>query len=141
MKYIIKTVLIIILLCGSGYSQVAIIANKSVTIDKIEKSQLMDYYSRDLKFWDNGEPIILFDLKIKNQVREAFYKFLGKSSSRMKSIWMKKMLLGEGDPPEPLESEEAMLKKIITTPGSIGFINPDMVTDEVKPLKIIEDEN
>ena len=141
MKLYIKIILISILLCGSAYSQVAIIANKSVTIDSIEQPELMDYYSRDLKFWKNGEPIILFDLKQKNEVREAFYNFLGKSSSRMKSIWMKKMLLGEGDPPEPMATETAMLKKIIATPGSIGFISADLVTDEVKILKLIKNEN
>ena len=139
--YIIKKLLIILLLCGSGYSQVAIIANKSVKLDKIEQAKLLDYYSRDLKFWDNGDPIIIFDLKTKNEVRGIFFKFLGKSSSRMKSVWMKKMLLGEGDPPEPLESEEVMLKRIIETPGSIGFLNAELVTDEVKLLKLISNEN
>ena len=59
----------------------------------------------------------------------------------MKSVWMKKMLLGEGDPPEPLESEEVMLKRIIETPGSIGFLNAELVTDEVKLLKLISNEN
>lgn len=139
--YIKKALLVILLLCGSGYSQVAIIANKSVKLDKIEQAELLDYYSRDLKFWDNGDPIIIFDLKVKNEVRDIFYDFLGKSSSRMKSIWMKKMLLGEGDPPEPLDSEEDMLLKIIETPGSIGFINAELVTDEVKLLKIINNED
>jgi ABC-type phosphate transport system substrate-binding protein len=139
--YIKKVLLVILLLCGSGYSQVAIIANKSVKLDKIEQAELLDYYSRDLKFWDNGDPIIIFDLKVKNEIRDIFYKYLGKSSSRMKSIWMKKMLLGEGDPPEPLDSEEDMLEKIIETPGSIGFINAELVTDEVKLLRIINDED
>ena len=139
--YIKKVLFVILLLCGSGYSQVAIIANKSVKLDKIEQAELLDYYSRDLKFWDNGDPIIIFDLKVKNEIRDIFYKYLGKSSSRMKSIWMKKMLLGEGDPPEPLDSEEDMLEKIIETPGSIGFINAELVTDEVKLLRIINDED
>jgi ABC-type phosphate transport system substrate-binding protein len=139
--YIKKVLLVILLLCGSGYSQVAIIANKSVKLDKIEQAELLDYYSRELKFWDNGDPIIIFDLKVKNEIRDIFYKYLGKSSSRMKSIWMKKMLLGEGDPPEPLDSEEDMLEKIIETPGSIGFINAELVTDEVKLLRIINDED
>ena len=133
--------MVILLVCGSGYSQVAIIANKSVKLDKIEQAELLDYYSRDLKFWDNGDPIIIFDLKVKNDIRDIFYKYLGKSSSRMKSVWMKKMLLGEGDPPEPLDSEEDMLEKIIETPGSIGFLNAELVTDEVKLLRIINDED
>ena len=141
MKYLINTILLAFLLFGTGFSQVAIIANKSVTLDEIDKTQLLDYYSHEIKLWENDEPIIFFDLKIKNEAREAFFKFLGKSSSRMKSIWMKKMLLGEGDPPEPLDSEQDMLKHIINTPGSIGFINTELVTEEVKLLKVIKHEN
>ncbi|MEJ2054812.1 MAG: hypothetical protein P8X42_12900 [Calditrichaceae bacterium] len=141
MKFIIKLILPLIFLCGFAYSQVAIIANKSVPLNDIDKNQLMDYYSKDIKFWENGEPVILFNLKVKNKAHENFYKFLGKSSSRMKSVWLKKMLLGEGEPPEALNSEEEMLRKIINTPGSIGFINPDMVSEKVKLLKIIKNED
>lgn len=141
MKYILYIILTIILFSELGFSQVAIIANKSVELEEIDKNQLLDYYSLEIKLWDDGEPIMIFDLKIKNDVRKAFFEFLGKSSSRMKSVWMKKMLLGEGDPPEPLESEQDMLERIVDTPGSIGFINMDLVTDEVKLLRIINDEN
>lgn len=141
MKSMLYTFLIILFMYNFGRSQVAIIANKAVTMDKIEKDKLFDFYSRDIKFWENGEPIIIFDLKKNDEVRDTFYNFLGKSSSRMKSIWMKKMLLGEGDPPEPLESEKAMLARIIATPGSIGFVSADLVTDKVKILKLISNEN
>lgn len=141
MNSMIKTLIILFLFSGFGISQVAIIANKSVNLDKIDKAQLLDYYSLEIKLWDNGDPVMIFDLKIKNEVREAFFKFLGKSSSRMKSVWMKKMLLGEGDPPEPMESEQYMLDKIINTPGSIGFVNVELVTEEVKLLKVISDED
>ena len=138
MNSMIKTLIILFLFSGFGFSQVAIIANKSV---KLDKAQLLDYYSLEIKLWDNGDPVMIFDLKIKNEVREAFFKFLGKSSSRMKSVWMKKMFLGEGDPPEPMESEQNMLDKIINTPGSIGFVNMELVTEEVKLLKVISDED
>ena len=141
MNSTIKTLIILFLFSVFGFSQVAIIANKSVKLDKIDKAQLLDYYSLEIKLWDNGDPVMIFDLKIKNEVREAFFKFLGKSSSRMKSVWMKKMLLGEGDPPEPMESEQNMLDKIINTPGSIGFVNMELVTEEVKLLKVISDED
>ena len=141
MKYLSYIFLITVLFSGLGYSQVAIIANKSVELDEIDKDQLLDYYSLEIKLWDNGDPVMIFDLKIKNDVRKTFFEFLGKSSSRMKSVWMKKMLLGEGDPPEPLESEKAMLKRIIDTPGSIGFIDMELVTEEVKLLKVINNEN
>ena len=93
-------------------AQVAVIAHKSVPIDQISKKQLLDLYTGDIRQWENRKPVIVFDLKTKGEVKEMFYDFLGKSPSRMKSIWLKKMLSGEGDPPKSLSSEDDMLKHI-----------------------------
>ena len=135
---IVLLILLNIFLFAKGYSQVAVIANADVVADSISKTQLLDYYSGDIREWENNLSLVVFDLKPKQGVRDTFYKFIGKSSSRMKSIWLKKMLLGEGDPPKALESEKDMLKTIAKTPGSIGFINSSLVDKTVKVLIMIE---
>ncbi len=56
----------------------------------------------------------------------------------MKSIWLKKMLLGEGDPPSVIDNEKSMLETIAKTPGSIGFIDNSLVNKTVKVLILIE---
>lgn len=136
-KIIIITFFLFCSVTGAN-AQVAVIANKSVPITKIEKSQLLDLYTGDIRLWSDGEPVIVFDLKPKGEVRKTFYKFLGKSSSRMKSIWMKRMLSGEGDPPEVIKSEQEMIEKINSTPGAIGFVNQSVVSSDVKVLFSIE---
>lgn len=82
--------------------------------------------------------VVVFDLKPAGEVREAFYKLLGKTPSRMKSIWLKKLLMGEGDPPAALPSEEEVLKKVAATPGAIGFVGKAKVTPEVRMIVIVE---
>ena len=136
--------LLIILIClslGSGtdfYCQVSVIANKSVPVDQINSSKLFDMYSGDMKWWDNGEPVVVFDIDPNSEIKTAFYEFLGKSTSRMKSIWLKNLLSGEGDPPEAVKSEEEMLKKVISTRGAIGFVRTSEVNDKVKVLATIK---
>ncbi len=56
----------------------------------------------------------------------------------MKSIWLRNMLSGEGDPPEALKSEEEMLQKIAATPGAIGFLSHTKVDNNVKTLIVIK---
>lgn len=119
-------------------AQVAVIVNSSVQTNEISSTELLDFYTRDVRVWDNGDPVIVFDLKPKSDVKETFYNYLGKSTSRMKSIWMKKMLSGEGDPPEALDTEESIIKKVAATPGSIGFVSKSKVTENVKVLVVIE---
>ena len=117
-----------------------VIAHESVPVEEIEHGDLLDIYTGDVRSWDDGEPVIVFDLKPRGDVKDMFYDFLGKSASRMKSIWLKRMLAGEGDPPPAIESEEAVLEKIKTTPGAVGFISQEKVTDEVKVLAVIKEE-
>ena len=133
-------ILLLIILFNLSSAQVAVIANKSVSKDKISKTELLDCYTGDLKKFDGDQKIYVFDLKAKSKTKEIFYEFLGKSPSRMKSIWMKRMLSGDGDPPPALDSEEEMLKKIEKTKGAIGFISYELVNSKVKVLAILEED-
>ena len=137
MKYIFLILFFLSICTASASAQVAVIANPSVPVDTITNTELLDFYSRDIRLWNNNKPVTVFDLKPKGEVKETFYAFIGKSTSRMKSIWMKKMLSGEGDPPVALDSEESMLKKVSSTPGAIGFVRLKSVTQGVKVLTII----
>ncbi len=123
-----------------SFSQVAVIAHKSVPVDTIKKSELLDFYTGDIKKWHDGQPLVILDLKPRGDTKKAFYKFLGKSPSRMKSIWLKMMLSGEGDPPLSMRSEDELLKKVASTPGAIGFVSKRRATGDVKTLSLIEKE-
>jgi len=138
MKYLFCLLFLLPFWASSASGQVAVIANPSVPMDTITNTELLDFYTRDIRFWNNKKPVIVFDLKPRGEVKEIFYDFIGKSTSRMKSIWMKKMLSGEGDPPEAVDSETEMIRKVSSTPGSIGFVRQSLVTDKVKVLTIIE---
>ena len=135
--YSIITILVISNICSA---QVAVIANKSIKKDKISKSELLDCYTGDMPKWDDDQRVYVFDLKPKTDIKDIFYRYLGKSTSRMKSIWMKRMLSGDGEPPPALESEEEMLKNVEKTKGSIGFISYDKVNSKIKVLAIIEED-
>jgi ABC-type phosphate transport system substrate-binding protein len=121
-----------------SFAQVVVIANEDVPINTITKTELLDIYTLEIGLWDNGQDITIFDLKPKGEVKDTFYNYLDKSTSRMKSIWMKKMLSRGDDPPESLKSEEIILKKVSSTTGAIGFISKSKVNEEVKILIEIE---
>ena len=104
---------------------------------------LLNFYIGDVQSWDDGLAVVVFDLKERGPVRDTFYDYLGKTSSRMRSIWLKRKLSGEGDPPESFETETVVLQRVATTPGAIGFVQKANVrSDDVKILveiKIDED--
>jgi len=140
MKQFILTISCLTLWINGAFPQVAVIAHKSVPVDVIEKSDLLDCYTGDKSFWSDDKRVIIFDLKEKGDTRDAFYKYLGISSTRMKSIWMKRMLSGDADPPEFLESEDKMLQKVASTKGAIGFVSKAKVSDKVKMILLLPRE-
>jgi ABC-type phosphate transport system substrate-binding protein len=122
-------------------AEVAVIAHPSVPVHQMSSAELLDLYSGDVRQWRNGAPVVVLDLKPKSGIKDAFYGYLGKSSSRMKSIWMKNLLSGEGQPPEALASETEMLQKVASTRGAIGYIDRALVTDAVVVLVTIPIES
>ncbi len=95
MKITIVTLLFLFSWPEASFSQVAVIAHKSVPVDTIKKSELLDFYTGDIKKWNDEQPVVILDLKPRGDTKKMFYEFLGKRPSRLKSIWLRKMLSGE----------------------------------------------
>ncbi|KAA3616588.1 MAG: hypothetical protein DWQ05_12725 [Calditrichaeota bacterium] len=137
MKKVIYVFLFLAYFTPPLLSQVAVIAHRDVPVDQIKKSELLDFFIGDIKKWKDGTAVVIFDMKEKKDVKITFYKYLGKTSSRMKSIWMKNMLAGEGAPPKAVKTPRQMLLEVASTPGAIGFIDAKYVDKSVKVLKTI----
>jgi ABC-type phosphate transport system substrate-binding protein len=137
LRYLMMCILGVLFAAPASSGEVAVIANPSVPIHQISRTLLVDIYVGDVREWENGEPVVLLDLKPKSSVKEAFYNYLGKSSSRIKSIWMRHMLTGEGDPPEALDNQAEILEWVTATPGAIGYVDRELVTGDVVTLAVI----
>jgi ABC-type phosphate transport system substrate-binding protein len=121
-----------------AYGQIAVIANPDVPVDSMNRSKIVDLFTGDVRLWGNGVPVVPIDLQEPKEVRKSFYKELGKSSARMRSIWMKKKLSGEGDPPEAVETEDEVVARVAATPGSISFVRASRASKSVKIIRILQ---
>ena len=135
-----KWLCLAVLWATGAAGQVAVIAHKDVPLDTLSRAQLLDFYSCEVRHWSKELAVTVVDLKPQTEAKAAFYKFLGITVSRMKSLWLKKMLMGEGEPPVALKSEAEVLKAIATTPGALGFVSLDSSHQQVKTLIRIANE-
>ncbi|MCB2230473.1 hypothetical protein KQH82_07135 [bacterium] len=118
---------------------IVVIANRAAPDTALDRGALLDFYTGDIQAWSDGTRVRLFDLEGHKDVRDRFFDYLGKTSSRMRSIWLKNMLSGEGHPPDALSDEEAVVRQVAATPGAIGFVTRAHVGDSVKVLLTISE--
>lgn len=133
-------ILLVILGLAEVRAQVVVIGHKAVPTDTLTRAQLLDLYTGDVKSWSNKTPVVVLDLAAQSETKNGFYMLLGLTSSRIKSIRLKKLLLGEGDPPELLKSEDEVVKKVTSTPGAIGYVSQSKAGSEVKIIRIVGKE-
>ncbi len=120
-------------------SAIVVIAHRSAPDTVLDKDALLDFYTGDITAWSDGTRVVVLDLDDHQDLRDRFFDYLGKTSSRMRSIWLKNMLSGEGRPPDALRSEEEVVRRVLATPGAIGFISKAKVPDNVKVLLTISE--
>ncbi len=120
----------------SVQAQVVVIAHASVPVDSLGQVELYQLFSGNQEYWDNGLPVVIIDLASKGDIRDSFYNFLGKTSSRMRSIWLKRKLSGEGELPRSIEVEELLVETVSETEGAIGFASAASIVSNEK-IKVL----
>ena len=69
-KLLISIIIIMAAAPTALSAEVAVIEHPSVPVQDISKAQLLDLYMGDIREWDNGEPIVLIDLKPKTDIKQ-----------------------------------------------------------------------
>jgi ABC-type phosphate transport system substrate-binding protein len=137
---LLATLVVLLGLSQGAAGQIAVIGHPAVLADTLDQATLLDVYAGELNTWPDRQPIRVYDLKERAPVKEAFYRFLGKTTSQMKSVWMKKLLLGESEPPAPVTGEAEMAARVAATPGAIGYVRAGSAAAAVKILLLIPAE-
>lgn len=105
---------------------IAVIVNKSCNMDSISKDDLYKVYTGEIKNWNalggSDDPIVVIGREAGSGTRDAFEELL--------ELADKCRYAGE------LDSTGAVLTKVASTPGAIGYISLDVLDDSVTALKL-----
>ncbi len=115
-------------------AQVAVIAHKRVAAAAIDAATARNFFTLGKTQWSDGAKVVVVELKPDQASKEAFYKFIGMRPADVRKQWMRVQLSGDGQPPEALASDEAVVKKVAATPGALGYVSAAAVTADVKVL-------
>lgn len=143
MKFRLFFLLCAIICCGfvrEARGDIAIIVHKSTQIDTITISRLIDIYTLNSKQWKDGSRISVTDYKGNTELKVKFYKTMKMTLADMRKIWLRKQFSGKAIPPKTLASEEAMVEKIASTPGAVGYISSNVaITEDIRVIATLHD--
>ena len=122
------------------HAQVAVVTNKSVAVAEVNNQTLLDIFSLEENEWKDGGQVVPVEMKGKSAAKTLFYKYLGRSVSDIKRDRLRTILAGEGSPPEVYETAQEILKKVMDTPGAVGYVPMDIVPPDLVNVVAVIDE-
>lgn len=137
MKFYALIIVAMLTFTANSYSQIQIIANKSVKEGSINKAKLKNIFTLDTKQWADGSKIVVVDQK-SGAAKEDLCKAVGQPAANLAQLWMRVKLSGEGNPPTPVASDEDMLAKVASIPGAIGYVTAGKANASVHVLMEIK---
>jgi len=107
-----------------------IITNPSVADQHMDVTLLRSIFAMKRRNWDNGEAITVVVLKDTNPAHIEFCKqVLNVYPHQMRRMWDRLVYSGTGQAPIEVSSEEEMKLLIATTPGAIGYLMSESLTE------------
>lgn len=137
------SLLSISLLCVSMASlaraDIAIIANKNSDIDSLSPTQARKLWLGKIHKLPGTEKITVIDQSSSSLIKEAFYsKLAHKNKDQLKTHWAKIIFTGKAMPPKAVSSDKKVLDIVSANKNTLGYINSNSVTDNVKVLMSIK---
>lgn len=134
MKNIHLIIVFLAIAFSVNFAQIVVVANKAISEDIKNPSELYNVVTLERVKWKSGEDIAIFYNNSDAEINEKFFQSLGIKFIDAKKIWMKKTLTGEAKAPKTISSYEEILKIVSETKGAIAIVPKDKVKGDVKIL-------
>lgn len=126
----------------SDLQPVKVIINSTVSTSTMSLEQIRRIFSMRQTVWADKQPITVFVLNNKHQTHQTFStNNLGMFPYQLERVWNKLVYSGLGEEPIRVNTEQEMLDRVKSKPGSIGYIKFNIEHTGVKTLNVIKEES
>ncbi len=137
--YLLGIVLLSTSMSSLAKADIAIIANKSSSIDKLQSEQVQKLWLGKIHKLPGIGKIKVVDQTSNNPIKEEFYeKLTHKNMGQLKVYWAKIIFTGKALPPKALSSDKKVLEMVSKEKNILGYINSKSVTNDIKVLMTIK---
>lgn len=105
----------------------------------LDKSDVRKYFLGKSHQLPNGNKVQLFDLPVKDAVRDDFRKqVLRKSESRLNAYWARMLFSSKAQPPTVVGSVDELKEIVSQTPNALGYMDSADVDGSVKVVLALD---
>lgn len=114
-----------------------LIANPDVGMDRLTRNEARLYFTLAIQEWPNHHPIRVFVLPDADPVHTAFVKrVLGLFPRQLRGVWDRQVFTGTGQAPTAVADEAEMIRRVMTTPGAIGYTGSPPQDPRIRTLEV-----
>ena len=146
MKIALRTVFFALMLnvCPAAISfanagKIVVITHPSTGVTQLSREDVTRIFLAKTKTYPNEKPVVPVIHKEGTPTRERFEsQVFQKSPMQIKAYWTRLLFTGRGNPPQTLDSDEAIKKRVAETPNAIGYINASALDDSVRAVYTVK---
>ncbi len=135
MKYILLSLLFL----STLFADIVVIVNAESKVESLDRNYAKMIFMKKIKRLPSGEVLIPLDHNSESEIYNSFYKSVAnKNKSRMSKYWAKRNFTGKGEAPEVLSSDEEVIRRVMNSITSVGYINSESLVDGVKVIYTVK---
>ncbi|MDX1763465.1 MAG: hypothetical protein R3231_04020 [bacterium] len=120
---------------------VVIIVNAENKMASLTAEEVAQFYNNDKLTWPDGNQVVLYDLKVKDEARVRFSQHvLHKDPEKVAMEWASRKITNTAkNPPRTVSSALLMETRVAKDPAAVGYLLQSQVTsDRVKVVHVIQ---
>lgn len=122
---------------GAEATSFQIVAHPANPTRSMSLTFARDAFLKRIARWPDGETIMPVDLSATSPVRAVFVQtVLARPLTAVRMYWQQIVFSGRGVPPPELESDEAVLRYVLSHRGALGYVSATTACGEARVVAL-----
>jgi ABC-type phosphate transport system substrate-binding protein len=137
MRTLLITIMAVLLTSSICFADsFVLVANNNVPVDSVNSADAKGIFLGKKGSWGDGTRVKLV-IQSRSGVHATFVKSTtGKTAQQFATFWKKALFTGQGIPPLNVTDDAAMVKRVASTPGAIGYVSKGYGAGSVKVIQV-----
>jgi len=118
-------------------AEVVVVVSAASPVTALSEAELEDLYLGRSNRFPGGHPAVPLDQRERTDAYPEFYAtYMNQTLPQIRAHWSRLIFTGRGRPPRSVAGSREMADAVAADPHSIGYLEPSMVDDRLRAVRI-----